>query len=70
RIMTDNLANPRYKGWFDTARGIYAEGGVRAFYRGFIPGILRAFPTNASALFVWEGVMRAMGAQKLAPKSD
>lgn len=67
---------------------------VQAFYRGFVPGILRAFPTvrslspscsalprpgltlashcsqNASALFVWEGVMRLMGAEKIVEKND
>ena len=26
--------------------------------QGFVPVVLRAFPTNAAALAVWEGVMR------------
>jgi solute carrier family 25 carnitine/acylcarnitine transporter 20/29 len=26
--------------------------------KGFVPVVLRAFPTNAAALAVWEGVMR------------
>ncbi|GAA6057257.1 hypothetical protein JCM3770_003826 [Rhodotorula araucariae] len=65
RYMTDSLTNPRYHNWRSCARAIYAEGGPKAFYRGFIPGILRAFPTNASALLVWESVMRLMGAEQI-----
>ncbi|BGO91367.1 hypothetical protein NBRC10512_007107 [Rhodotorula toruloides] len=66
RLMTDSLTNPRYPTWMSCARQIYAEGGAKAFYRGFVPCILRAFPTNASALLVWESTMRFIGAEKLA----
>lgn len=31
--------------------------------QGFVPVALRAFPTNAAALAVWEGVMRYAGAK-------
>ncbi|BGP57295.1 hypothetical protein JCM8202_002872 [Rhodotorula sphaerocarpa] len=65
RLMTDSLTNPTYKSWMMCARAMWAEGGVRAFYHGFTPAILRAFPTNASALLVWESVMRVMGAEKI-----
>ncbi|KAA1115545.1 hypothetical protein PGT21_037020 [Puccinia graminis f. sp. tritici] len=33
---------------------------IQAFYRGLTPCILRAFPTNAAALAVWEGAMKVM----------
>ncbi|GAA5882129.1 hypothetical protein JCM3774_005450 [Rhodotorula dairenensis] len=65
RLMTDSLTNPKYKSWMMCARAMWAEGGARAFYHGFTPAILRAFPTNASALLVWESVMRFMGAEKV-----
>ncbi|SCZ89002.1 BZ3500_MvSof-1268-A1-R1_Chr1-1g00886 [Microbotryum saponariae] len=65
RLMTDSPTNPRYPSWMAAARQIWAEGGVRAVYRGFVPCLLRAFPTNASALFVWETSMRLMGAEQL-----
>ena len=41
-------------GYFGTARNIYIEGGVSAFYRGVAPCALRGFPANG-ALFlgVW-----------------
>lgn len=38
------------------------EGG---FFRGLGPSYLRAFPVNASAFFVYEGLMRVMGAEKV-----
>ncbi|KAI0669786.1 mitochondrial carrier [Trametes maxima] len=47
-----------------TARQILAEGGFRGYYRGLGPTLLRAFPVNASALWVYEGLMRVLGAEK------
>ncbi|KAI0698417.1 mitochondrial carrier [Cerioporus squamosus] len=47
-----------------TARQIFAEGGYRGYYRGLGPTLLRAFPVNASALWVYEGLMRLLGAEK------
>jgi len=34
--------------WLGTARQIFSEGGIPAFYRGFAPIMLRAFPANAA----------------------
>ncbi|KAI8990540.1 mitochondrial carrier [Trametes punicea] len=48
-----------------TARQIFAEGGFRGYYRGLVPTLLRAFPVNASALWVYEGLMRVLGAEKV-----
>jgi hypothetical protein len=47
------------------ARLIYKTQGWKGFYGGFAPCLLRAFPVNASALFVYEGLMRVMGAEKV-----
>ncbi|EMD42151.1 hypothetical protein CERSUDRAFT_42234, partial [Gelatoporia subvermispora B] len=49
-----------------TARSIYAAHGAPGFFRGLAPCILRAFPVNASALFVYEGLMRLLGAEKVS----
>ncbi|KAF4124276.1 solute carrier family 25 (mitochondrial carnitine/acylcarnitine transporter), member 20/29 [Geosmithia morbida] len=66
RVMTDPLGGglgdgtPRYPSWRAAAVSLYREGGTRAYFRGFMPCFLRAFPTNASALLVWELVMRGI----------
>jgi len=38
------------------ARHIYANEGVRAFYKGLLPALLRAFPSTASLLATYEYV--------------
>jgi solute carrier family 25 carnitine/acylcarnitine transporter 20/29 len=47
------------------AFGIYQSGGLRGFYAGIVPVALRAFPVNACAYFVYEGLMRGLGAEKV-----
>ncbi|GHJ89277.1 hypothetical protein NliqN6_5679 [Naganishia liquefaciens] len=74
RIMTDSLARPRYRNAWHVVRVVFHEkdlpsrsrlgntlAGMGNFYRGIVPVVLRAFPTNAAALAVWEAVMRAAG---------
>ncbi|KAJ2316812.1 hypothetical protein IWW52_003447 [Coemansia sp. RSA 2704] len=34
--------------------------GVPGFFRGFVPSFIRSFPTNASAIFVWESTVRLL----------
>ncbi|KDR84904.1 hypothetical protein GALMADRAFT_233364 [Galerina marginata CBS 339.88] len=46
------------------ARRIYTCDGVTGFFRGLGPTFLRAFPVNASAIFVYEGTMRVLGAEQ------
>ncbi|KAJ1966852.1 hypothetical protein H4R35_006880 [Dimargaris xerosporica] len=41
-------------------RDIYKSEGVVGFYRGFLPAFIRSFPTNASAILVFETSMRLM----------
>ncbi|GAP83100.2 putative carrier protein mitochondrial [Rosellinia necatrix] len=66
RIMTDpmggalNDGTPRFRNWGEAARAVYREGGVRGYWRGFVPCFLRAFPANAMALVAFEGVMRSL----------
>jgi hypothetical protein len=47
------------------ARQIYIRDGLVGFFRGLGPCFLRTFPVNASALFVYEEIMRALGAEKV-----
>ncbi|KAJ1964218.1 hypothetical protein GGI12_001571 [Dipsacomyces acuminosporus] len=37
---------------------VYRTEGISGFFRGFVPTFIRSFPTNASAIFVWESTMR------------
>ncbi|KIY65131.1 mitochondrial carrier [Cylindrobasidium torrendii FP15055 ss-10] len=46
------------------ARQIHAQEGYRGFIRGLGPCLLRAFPVNASAFFVYESLLRVLGAEK------
>ncbi|RPA93766.1 mitochondrial carrier [Choiromyces venosus 120613-1] len=57
-IMTDSLENRRFKNWREAAVAVGRESGLRGYWRGFLPCIMRAFPANAVALVAFEGVMR------------
>ncbi|RCI03827.1 hypothetical protein CU098_009324 [Rhizopus stolonifer] len=46
------------------ARYLYRTEGLAGFYRGFLPSFLRAFPTNASAVFMFELVMKLLSNNK------
>jgi hypothetical protein len=46
---------------------IYSQDGIRGFFRGLGPTFLRAFPVNASAFFVFEAILRVLGAEKVRP---
>ncbi|KAG8750791.1 hypothetical protein FRC14_000219 [Serendipita sp. 396] len=48
----------------EVVRDIYSTAGITGFFRGLAPSMLRAFPVNASAYFVYEGLLRTLGAEK------
>ena len=67
RIITDPLGGtlgdgmPRFYGrWRPAARDVLMRDGIKGYWRGFVPCIVRAFPANAIALLVFEGVMRGL----------
>lgn len=66
RIMTDPLGGGlgdgqrKYHRWREAAVDVYRESGWKGYWRGFLPCFLRAFPANAMALLVFEGVMRTL----------
>ncbi|KAG8953082.1 hypothetical protein FRC04_003029 [Tulasnella sp. 424] len=63
RIMASPLTDQR-PSVAAVARTIFTTHGWRGFYAGFTPIILRAFPVNAAAYSVYEGIMRLLGAEK------
>ncbi|KAG0242349.1 hypothetical protein BGW41_004360 [Actinomortierella wolfii] len=59
RIMTQpDVKNPPFPNIRSVAKHIYRTEGLKGFYRGFMPCLLRAFPTNACALTSFELTMR------------
>ncbi|KAJ8083917.1 hypothetical protein PM082_002684 [Marasmius tenuissimus] len=54
----------RVPSFFSVARGIWIRDGAQGFFRGLGPCVLRAFPVNACAMFVYEGLLRVLGAEK------
>lgn len=54
RMQTDSLTNPRYKGVVHCAQKIVAEEGLRSMFRGLSPCLVRAFPANAAAFYIFE----------------
>ncbi|KAF5385504.1 hypothetical protein D9757_005352 [Collybiopsis confluens] len=49
-----------------TAKTIFSQHGWRGFFRGLGPSFVRAFPVNAAAIFVYEGILRGLGAEKVS----
>jgi hypothetical protein len=65
-IRHPNISAHRSRPSFaSVARDIYIHDGLKGFFRGLGPTFLRAFPVNASAIFVYEGILRIMGAEKV-----
>lgn len=65
RIMVDPLGSPR-RPLLQVARSVYESGGWKGFYRGFVPCTIRAFPVNSCAYFVYEALLRQMGAEAVS----
>lgn len=51
----------QYSGVWDCARKVWAEGGVKAFHRGFGVALLRSFPLHATVFLGYEMTMKMMG---------
>jgi len=60
--MIDSLERDQrqYKSWLDAWLTVWRREGIRGYYRGFVPCVLRAFPANAAALFMFERTMRIL----------
>ena len=73
RMMADSLHNPKFPTLKSAFLSVWNQRGpnapltlrVRSFYVGFVVCLLRAFPTNAAALFVFETTMHLLDAEKV-----
>lgn len=61
KLQTDSLTKPNFTGSIDVVRKVFASSGIKGFYRGFIPTILRAAPANGATFAVFEITMRFLG---------
>jgi len=57
----------RYRSVADCASKLYAEGGVRRFFRGIVPCLLRSFPANAACFFAYEKCLSLMSSSSFMP---
>ena len=48
RLQGDGVTGVEYKGMMDCIRKTYHQDGIRGFYRGLLPTLVRAFPVNAA----------------------
>lgn len=58
KLQTDSLSKPTYRGSLDVVKDIWTKNGIKGFYRGFIPTILRAAPANGATFAAFEFTMR------------
>ncbi|PWY99038.1 mitochondrial carrier [Testicularia cyperi] len=73
RMMADSLRSPKYPTIRSAFLSVWNSAGtnaplptrIRVYYTGFLPCLLRAFPTNAAALFAFETAMRLMGSERV-----
>jgi len=61
KLQSDDFDNRKYKGGIDAVIKTYQSEGIRGFYRGFSPCLLRSAPVNACTFFAFELAMRALG---------
>ncbi|GAV53397.1 hypothetical protein ZYGR_0AI06810 [Zygosaccharomyces rouxii] len=61
-MQTDTLDNPRFgKNVVAVARNMYKQSGIKSFFRGFGPIMVRAAPANAATFATFEMTMRLLG---------
>jgi len=63
RLQTDSLISSqrKYKSLWDCCVKTYRNEGVLAFYKGFKPCLIRAFPTNAASFLAFESARDLLG---------
>lgn len=61
KLQTDSLSKPNYRGSIDVTKDIFKKAGIKGFYKGFVPTILRAAPANGATFAVFELTMRLLG---------
>eukprot|EP00547_Thalassionema_nitzschioides_P014160 CAMPEP_0194249360 /NCGR_PEP_ID=MMETSP0158-20130606/20291_1 /TAXON_ID=33649 /ORGANISM="Thalassionema nitzschioides, Strain L26-B" /LENGTH=336 /DNA_ID=CAMNT_0038985861 /DNA_START=45 /DNA_END=1055 /DNA_ORIENTATION=+ len=47
-------AKRRYRNWIDCGRKVYQQNGYQAFWRGWLPCVIRSVPANAACFYAYE----------------
>lgn len=61
KVQTGSLNPAKHQSIASITKELYKTAGIKGFYRGFIPCIVRALPVNAATFTSYELAMRAMG---------
>ncbi|PRP79847.1 mitochondrial substrate carrier family protein [Planoprotostelium fungivorum] len=61
RMQTDHLDREKrvYKTVWGTLNTLHRQGGMRSLYAGFLPCLIRAFPTNAASFLAYENYRKS-----------
>lgn len=57
QCQTNTRSAVTYNGIIDCVRKIYVNEGVRGFYKGLTPNMLRIFPSSGIFFLVYESVL-------------
>jgi hypothetical protein len=57
QVETNNKNPIVYEGIINTAKIIFKNEGIRGFYKGITPNMLRIFPSSGIFFLVYEGVL-------------
>lgn len=58
KYQADDVKNPKYKSILGCVKDIYRSSGIRGFYSGIVPCLLRAPPANAATFLGFEMSLR------------
>jgi len=62
-MQTDSIVRSerKYSGWLDCASKIFKADGIKGFFKGFAPCLLRSFPANAVCFVAYEEAKKWIG---------
>lgn len=60
RIQSDNFNDRKYKSFLYTTKHIYQENGIKGFYKGIGPCLVRAPIINAATFLTFESITKAL----------
>jgi len=63
RLQSDGVTGVEFKGIVDCFRKTYHREGIRGFYKGLLPSLVRAFPVNAATFAVVVMITRLINKQ-------